>query len=400
MSNSNEDDSFGRKYPKDLFRKSVVTVSNDENNNIISQNLIGYVAKDTDEVIVVFSEFNGNFRFDIPKSIISVAGNLVIIDSSETLSKYKVNREDPLPQGKSLRPSAEEISGTVTRVIEPERLKVEINNQPSERVESKKHYKTPIQAPILPTTEMTETSSAQFEKKREESFMPASQQGIESRGETAIQTLKTEDIKGKASQPPKYQAGEPLVTNLELTESIHEKGKDTKIETNKVSNTNTTSSLLEETVTQTENKTKSQPELSQDKPISLVAAQSLPTHREQVEKEEVTLPRVDQEAAKELDTNIDKPGLDTKEDQPQELPVSDTGIKKEVLDTNIEKFNIPSRDYPSPFGLSISLWQDFAQAGIEMYNGFAREFSKINEYWLGIFWNSWSESSDSAKKSK
>src|SRR5438093_1082727 len=279
MSNSNEDDSFGRKYPKDLFRKSVVTVSNDENNNIISQNLIGYVAKDTDEVIVVFSEFNGNFRFDIPKSIISVAGNLVIIDSSETLSKYKVNREVPLPQGKSLRPSAEEISGTVTRVIEPERLKVEINNQPSERVE------TPIQAPILPTTEMTETSSAQFEKKREESFMPASQQGIESRGETAIETLKTEDMKGKESQPPKYQAGEPLVTNLELTESIHEKGKDTKIETNKASNTNTTSSLLEETVTQTENKSKSQPELSQDKPISLVAAQSLPTHREQVEKE-------------------------------------------------------------------------------------------------------------------
>jgi len=80
------------KMPKDLFRKSVVTVSNDENNNTISQNLIGYVAKDIDEVIVVFSEFNRNLRFDIPKSIISVAGNLVIIDSSETLSKYKVNR--------------------------------------------------------------------------------------------------------------------------------------------------------------------------------------------------------------------------------------------------------------------------------------------------------------------
>src|SRR5947209_12796515 len=135
MAKAKEDDSFWGEYPKDLFRKSVVAVSNDENNNITSQNLIGYVAKDTEQLIVVFSEFNGNLRFDIPKSIISVAGNSVIIDSSETLSKYKVKREDPFPQGKSLRLSAEEISGTVTIVIEPERLKVEINNHRPERME-------------------------------------------------------------------------------------------------------------------------------------------------------------------------------------------------------------------------------------------------------------------------
>jgi hypothetical protein len=386
------------KLPKDLFRNSVVTVSNDENNDIISQNLIGYVAKDTDEVIVVFSEFNGNLRFDIPKSIISVAGNLVIIDSSETLSKYKINREDPLPQGKSLRLSAEEITGTVTTGIEPERMKVEINNQGSERVELKKHYKTPVQAPILPTTEMTETYSAQFEKKGEESFVPASQQRVENRGETAVQTVKTEDVKGKESQPPKYQAEVPLVRNLELTESIHEKEKDTGIETNKVSSTKTTSSLLEETVIQTENKTKSQSELSQDKPISLVAVQSVPAYSERVEKEEVTPPRIDQESVNEFDPNTEKPGLDMKEDQRQELPFSDSGVKKEALDSNTEKFEIPFRDYPSPFGLGISLWQDFAQAGIQMYNGFVREFSKINEYWLDIYWNAWSESSDSTKK--
>ncbi|MGB6674907.1 MAG: hypothetical protein WBE34_20970, partial [Candidatus Nitrosopolaris sp.] len=66
MANSKEDDSFGGKYPKDLFRKAVVTVSNDENDNSISQNLIGYVAKDTEDLIVVFSEFDGNLRFDIP----------------------------------------------------------------------------------------------------------------------------------------------------------------------------------------------------------------------------------------------------------------------------------------------------------------------------------------------
>ena len=81
------------------------------------------------------------------------------------------------------------------------------------------------------------------------------------------------------------------------------------------------------------------------------------------------------------------------------MPVSDTGVSKEALDTNIERFDISySEDRPYPFGLSIALWQDFTLAGINMYNGFAREFSKINEYWLDIFWNAWSESPDTGKK--
>ncbi len=369
--------------PKDLFRKSVVTVSNDENNNIISQNLMGYVAKDTEQLIVVFSEFNGNLRFDIPKSIISVAGNSVIIDSSETLSKYKVKREDPFPQGKS---STEEISGTLTRVSEPERLEIEINNQRPERLESRKHYKTPVQAPTLPGIEMTETSGTRAEKSAEKSFEPTSQLRIDSTGEPVIETIKTQDIKSKESN---YQTAVPLVKNLEMTESIHEKGKDTS-ETKKVSSTSTTPTILEETLIETENKTKAHSEfMSQDKAISLVAVQSLPmTHQNEIVKEVVTLPRVDEDGVKRP---VEKSGLDTKGEQTQELSVSNTGVTKEALDTNIERFNIPSsEDYLDPIGLSLALWQDFTLAGINMYNGFAREFSKINEYWVDIFWNAWS----------
>ena len=133
---------------KDLFRKAVVTVSTDENNNIVSQNLIGYVAKDTDDLIVVFSEFDGKLRFDIPKSIISVSGNSVIIDNKEALSKYTFKRDDPLPQGKNLRPSAEEISGVQTRVIEAERREVKVNKQQPEPIKTIKQYKTPVQAPV------------------------------------------------------------------------------------------------------------------------------------------------------------------------------------------------------------------------------------------------------------
>jgi len=361
----------------------VVTVSNDENNNIISQNLIGYVAKDTEQLIVVFSEFNGNLRFDIPKSIISVAGNSVIIDSSETLSKYKVKREDPFPQGKS---STEEISGTLTRVSEPERLEIEINNQRPERLESRKHYKTPVQAPTLPTIEMTETSGPRAEKSAEKSFEPTSQLRIDSTGEPVIETIKTQDIKSKESN---YQTAVPLVKNLEMTESIHEKGKDTS-ETKKVSSTSTTPTLLEETLIETENKTKAHSEfMSQDKAIYLVAVQSLHmTNKNEIVKEVVTLPRVDEDGVKRP---VEKSGLDTKGEQTQELSASNTGVSKEALDTNIERFNIPSsEDYLDPIGLSLALWQDFTLAGINMYNGFAREFSKINEYWVDIFWNAWS----------
>jgi hypothetical protein len=110
----------------------------------------------------------------------------------------------------------------------------------------------------------------------------------------------------------------------------------------------------------------------------------------------VTLPRIDQDA---VNQPVEKSGLDRKGEQPEELPVSDPGVSKEALDTNIERIDIPSsEDRLYPFGLSIALWQDFTLAGINMYTGLAREFSKINEYWIDFFWNACSESSDTGKK--
>jgi ribosomal protein L18E len=91
--------SFEGKYPKDLFNKSVIAGDN--------QTLIGHVAKETDDLIVVFSE-SDNSRFDIPKSQITLAGGSVVVNV-EDLSSYKVDKDAPLPESKSLRPSAEEI---------------------------------------------------------------------------------------------------------------------------------------------------------------------------------------------------------------------------------------------------------------------------------------------------
>src|SRR5215208_4706328 len=107
--------SFEGKYPKDLFNKSVL--SNDK------QTLIGHVTKETDSLIVVFSD-SDNSRFDIPKSKITIdGGSVVLIHSDVSLSQYRVDRETPLPEDKSLRPSAKEIIHTTKEIEVKEELK-------------------------------------------------------------------------------------------------------------------------------------------------------------------------------------------------------------------------------------------------------------------------------------
>jgi hypothetical protein len=88
--------SYEGKYPKDLFNKTV----------IVNEQAMGRVAKETDDKIVVFSD-SGNLRFDIPKSKITLSGGSVMI--GEPLEQYAVDRDAPMPEDKSLRPSADEI---------------------------------------------------------------------------------------------------------------------------------------------------------------------------------------------------------------------------------------------------------------------------------------------------
>ncbi len=107
--------SFEGRYPKDLFNKSVF--SNDK------QTLIGHVTKETDSLIVVLSD-SDNSRFDIPKSKITVDGGSVVLNHSDvSLLQYKVDGEAPLPEDKSLRPSAKEIFHTTKETKEEEELK-------------------------------------------------------------------------------------------------------------------------------------------------------------------------------------------------------------------------------------------------------------------------------------
>jgi hypothetical protein len=101
--------SFEGRYPDDLFNKTVVA----------DGQTFGHVVRETDDKIVVFGDSDDS-RFDIPKSIIAVAGGSVIVNEGESIAQYAQDRDAPLPQGKSLRPSADEIRKSARMQLEEE----------------------------------------------------------------------------------------------------------------------------------------------------------------------------------------------------------------------------------------------------------------------------------------
>ncbi|HZD82597.1 MAG TPA: hypothetical protein VE076_06945 [Nitrososphaeraceae archaeon] len=150
--------SFEGRYPKDLFNKSVVASDN--------QTLIGHVAKETNELIIVFSESDRKVRFDIPKSEITFTGSSVIINNTADIQKYKVYRDTPLSQdNKSLIPTvtaqgdyahqilSDKSSSSNTREKESPTVSVKlllqqtsIRKEGKEEATAKLHVKTTTQA--------------------------------------------------------------------------------------------------------------------------------------------------------------------------------------------------------------------------------------------------------------
>ena len=101
--------SFEGRYPNDLFNKTV----------IVDGQAIGHVVRETRDQIVVFGD-SDNTRFDIPKSIIALSGGSVTVNEGESIAQYAQDRDAPLPAGKSLRPSAEEIRTAARRQFDVE----------------------------------------------------------------------------------------------------------------------------------------------------------------------------------------------------------------------------------------------------------------------------------------
>ena len=102
--------SYEGRYPKDLFNKTV----------ILNNRPIGRVAKETEEVIVVFSDTDSSIRFDIPKSEISTAGASVIANE-DLLFRYRTDKDAPMPEDRALRASAQEIQAAASEQLEIEK---------------------------------------------------------------------------------------------------------------------------------------------------------------------------------------------------------------------------------------------------------------------------------------
>jgi class 3 adenylate cyclase len=84
---------YERKYPKGLFNKGV---------RVLNEDHVGHIMKETNDNIVIFGDYN--YRFDVPKSEIKEVGRNVILnmDFPELASKYKVDRNAPLPTGEPI----------------------------------------------------------------------------------------------------------------------------------------------------------------------------------------------------------------------------------------------------------------------------------------------------------
>jgi hypothetical protein len=102
--------SYEGKYPKDFFNRTVT----------LNDRPIGRVAKETEEIIVVFSDTDSSIRFDIPKSEISVTGASVIANE-DLLFRYRTHRDAPMPEDRALRASVQEIRAAATEQLEIEK---------------------------------------------------------------------------------------------------------------------------------------------------------------------------------------------------------------------------------------------------------------------------------------
>lgn len=77
------------RYPKSLFNRGVRTKDEEH---------VGYVMKETDDMIVIYGHYD--WRFDVPKSKIIAVGRNVILDMDyPEVFRYRVDRNAPLPTG-------------------------------------------------------------------------------------------------------------------------------------------------------------------------------------------------------------------------------------------------------------------------------------------------------------
>jgi hypothetical protein len=343
-------------YMKDLFRRGVFVVSNSNDSKNYRQDLVGYVAKETEDLVVVFSEFDKRLRFDVPKSEITVTGNSVIIEGTETLQKYTAKRDSPLPQGKSLRPSAEEISGKTIIAARTVLQEEQASEHETKRTTATTHSKTPVHPAIGMETNLIATTTAVSKP-----FASTQQNSIQNQEpDVSSPQASSEDV--TVERTNEVSKG-PEAAPSQESEKNH--GAD------------------EGDQSQVKGRTESHEQAGRAEGEAVFGAESKPAlTNETIESSSLRDKKPHQRGVGEYDVSTlvktsiltDNQDADMAAAQPEQSTVTDLKV-----------------DNVYPVATDLTLWQDYILFGIQLYGELTRQFAKINEYWFNTFWSTWRE---------
>ena len=400
--------SFEGRYPKDLFNKSVYTDDN--------QVLVGYVAKEIGNIIVVFSEFNKKIRYDIPKSDIVVAGSMVIVQNSQIeLSKYKVKRDAPFPEGKDLKPIEKNThSMEVTKVekasMEQEKIAKAQDLKPDKKTDTEL-IATSLSQTAEPPKPLPVNSSAADRK-----ILPSAEKGHGS----PIKFIQTSPISRQAptisSQGPLNQKHEYTGTatkpvtgtgifaqNHEIEKHMDTVGAGDVTGTTAPDSTKEASSITDD-VTGTGTTTSDQQideNLISDQLLNKVQQSAIEVEKGQ-EIQQINS-QVEYNADAKLSDKIETASTTVYESTPSEALniIEDNRDSVSIIpDKPNMGFNEVSNDlqpnyYGNPF-INMSTWQ---LSWIELYNEFTRIFANLSLNWFDLYCKFWLPRGEAEKSS-
>jgi hypothetical protein len=362
--------SFEGKYPKDLFHKSVYTDDN--------QAPLGYVAKETDDVIVVFSESDKKVRFDIPKSEIAVAGGSIIIQNSQSvLSRYKMKRSAPLPADKNsmAAPGEPEID-----VQELDRLK---EAKPHTDKGREKIKTTSVTSPSLEIVESSNrviaTDSKAIEAKKPSIKNTDSASPV--KFSSAVVTLTPKEDNETTNNATQAISTIPLVLDspqsAETTNTDDEEMEEASPSTTNVADPGTTSSNYKKTVS-----TEALSVVREEEEIQQVTSElEYVAEANAVNKLEPSSPILEESppySSNDSSTKSDEEG--------QQMSRDETNLVVVESDTPITDADY----YPK----SMTGWH----AWIDAYNAFTTHAVRSSLNWFDLFWKLWTPTKPSAPK--
>jgi hypothetical protein len=332
---------------KDLFRKGVYVISNSNDYKNYRQDLVGYVAKETEDLIVIFSEFDKKLRFDVPKSEITIAGNSVIIEDNHTLLKYTAKRDASLPQGKSLRPSAEEISGKTMSTARTEIQEEHASEQETKPITATIHSRTTVQPTIGMGTNLIAKGTA-------------TSRPLASTQKSGLNTQEpdTSLLQASSKKVTVESNGSEAAPSQELVKTL---------------------SAAEGDQSQVKGQTESPGQAGRAKGEKVFEAESKPAlTNETIESSSLKDNKPHQQGVDEhiVDTMVKTSSLTKNQDAAQPEKSKATELKV---------------DHVYPSAPHLTLWQDYILFGIQLYGELTRQFAKVSEYWFDTFWGTWRE---------